>query len=129
MSLALDFDLQTSPTASASDALEAAVRQACERISPVWPLSRFVAVNPFLGFADMSFDRAAGELRRLTGLGRANGPHGAEQVRLEAQRERHIADADEELREDFHFERNDRAARRYAEHAARPKAETSASAG
>lgn len=67
MSLALDFDVQTSPTASAPDALEAAVRQACERISPVWPLSRFVAVNPFLGFADMPFDRAAGELRRLTG--------------------------------------------------------------
>lgn len=58
-------DVSALPAAEAD--LQAAIRQACERIAPVWPLSSFVAVNPFLGFADMPFDRAAGELRRLTG--------------------------------------------------------------
>lgn len=47
--------------------LDAAIRQACGRIAPAWPLSSFVAVNPFLGFADMPFAQAAGEIRRLTG--------------------------------------------------------------
>ena len=33
----------------------AQARLACDRMPPVWPLQRFVAVNPFLGLADRSF--------------------------------------------------------------------------
>jgi len=47
--------------------LDAAIKQVCARIAPLWPLSSFVAVNPFLGFADLPFASAVGEIRRLTG--------------------------------------------------------------
>ncbi|MBS0410335.1 MAG: DUF2309 domain-containing protein [Proteobacteria bacterium] len=47
--------------------LAAAIRAACARIAPLWPLSRFVAVNPFLGFTDLPFERAVEEVQRLTG--------------------------------------------------------------
>lgn len=47
--------------------LDEAISQACRRIAPLWPLSRFIAVNPFLGFSDAPFAHAVGELRRLTG--------------------------------------------------------------
>ena len=47
--------------------LDKATEQAARRLAPLWPLSSFVAVNPFLGFADTPFERAAGDLRRLTG--------------------------------------------------------------
>jgi len=39
-----------------------AMHQACERIAPLWPLDRFVAVNPYHGLADLSFEEAAGRL-------------------------------------------------------------------
>jgi len=39
--------------------LQVAVAEACRRISPLWPLQNFVAVNPFLGLSDMSFQQAA----------------------------------------------------------------------
>ncbi len=38
----------------------AAAEEAIRRIAPVWPLKHFVAVNPFLGLADRSFEEAAG---------------------------------------------------------------------
>lgn len=44
-------------------ALDAAVR----RTAPLWPLDRFVAVNPFLGFADLPFGAAAAEFARASG--------------------------------------------------------------
>jgi len=40
---------------------------ACRRIAPLWPLQRFVAVNPYLGLADRSFDEAAELLASTTG--------------------------------------------------------------
>lgn len=55
------------PVTSALPDLDEAIEAACERIAPLWPLSRFVAVNPFLGFATTPFDRAAHEIHRLTG--------------------------------------------------------------
>lgn len=67
MSLAFELTLETSSRGPDPDALNRAIQQACRRLAPVWPLSSFVAVNPFLGFADMPFAQAAGELRRLTG--------------------------------------------------------------
>jgi uncharacterized protein YbcC (UPF0753/DUF2309 family) len=38
---------------------------ACNRIAPVWPLDRFVAVNPFHGLVDQRFEQAAATLRRI----------------------------------------------------------------
>lgn len=45
-----------------SEALEASLRQACKKIAPVWPLENFVAVNPYLGLADKTFNEVAQEL-------------------------------------------------------------------
>lgn len=55
------------PAPPALPDLNQAIEAACERIAPLWPLSRFVAVNPFLGFATSPFDQAAREIYRLTG--------------------------------------------------------------
>ena len=35
---------------------------ACARVAPVWPLQAFVAVNPYLGMADLSLPQAAQRL-------------------------------------------------------------------
>jgi hypothetical protein len=51
------------PAAPAFD-LDAAIARACSRIAPLWPLDSFVAVNPFLGYADMRFEEARAALRR-----------------------------------------------------------------
>ena len=40
---------------------------ACSKIAPLWPLSHFVAVNPFVGFADQNFARAADAHKRIQG--------------------------------------------------------------
>ncbi|MGB5830705.1 MAG: putative inorganic carbon transporter subunit DabA, partial [Thiohalocapsa sp.] len=40
---------------------------ACERIAPVWPLDRFVAVNPFHGLRHETFEQASVRLRRIAG--------------------------------------------------------------
>ncbi len=42
-----------------------AIREAARRIAPLWPLRHFVAVNPFLGFADRPFHATAALLRRV----------------------------------------------------------------
>jgi uncharacterized protein YbcC (UPF0753/DUF2309 family) len=44
-----------------------AIREACGRIAPLWPLQDFVAVNPFHGLAGQPFDAAAMTLRRVAG--------------------------------------------------------------
>ncbi len=41
-----------------------AVAKATQRIAPLWPLSRFVAVNPFAGFLETPFDTALDLLER-----------------------------------------------------------------
>ncbi|MDN5270776.1 DUF2309 domain-containing protein [Chloroflexus sp. MS-CIW-1] len=46
------------PTVS-RDRIICAVKQAEQRIAPLWPLRNFVAVNPFLGLADVPFATAA----------------------------------------------------------------------
>ena len=39
--------------------IDAAIAAACKKIAPLWPLKHFVAVNPFLGFADSPSPRPA----------------------------------------------------------------------
>lgn len=40
----------------------------CKKIAPLWSLESFVAVNPFLGFTDNSFEGAAKELAVAGGI-------------------------------------------------------------
>lgn len=40
-------------------------RQACDRMPPVWPLQRFVAVNPFLGLSDRPFAEVCRLMQRV----------------------------------------------------------------
>ncbi|HAV12406.1 MAG TPA: DUF2309 domain-containing protein [Opitutae bacterium] len=41
------------------------ISKACNKIAPLWPLSHFVAVNPFLGYADQSFAKSATSFKRI----------------------------------------------------------------
>lgn len=45
----------------------AQIDAACKRIAPLWPLKHFVAVNPFLGFADEPFHATADYMVRVAG--------------------------------------------------------------
>ena len=46
---------------------ERAMRATCARIAPLWPLESFVAVNPYLGLADLRFGEAAELLASTAG--------------------------------------------------------------
>ena len=54
---------------------EVAIRAACRRIAPLWPLESFVAVNPYLGLTGRRFGEAA-ELLASTAGARATLPAG-----------------------------------------------------
>ena len=43
------------------------INAACAKIAPLWPLSHFVAVNPFVGFADKRFAGVAASAKRIQG--------------------------------------------------------------
>ncbi len=45
--------------------IEAAIKRACNKIAPLWPLKHFVAVNPFLGFSSQSFHATCATLHRV----------------------------------------------------------------
>lgn len=47
--------------------LSAQIKQACRSIAPLWPLKHFVAVNPFLGYADRPFRETAEHLKQVHG--------------------------------------------------------------
>ncbi|NEX23156.1 DUF2309 domain-containing protein [Thiorhodococcus mannitoliphagus] len=49
--------------------LDQRIDAACDRIAPLWPLKHFVAVNPFFGLRDLSFQDASDALARITGKG------------------------------------------------------------
>lgn len=48
-----------------NESLERNIAEACRRIPPSWPLSHFVAVNPFLGLTNRSFSDAARLIERV----------------------------------------------------------------
>ncbi|WP_029057833.1 YbcC family protein [Stappia stellulata] len=60
-----------------------AAEAACARVAPVWPLQSFVAVNPYLGMADLSLPQAALRLSRVAGA-RTLQPRGVYLAALEA---------------------------------------------
>ena len=41
-------------------------RNACLRVSPLWPLHSFVAVNPFVGLTGRPFGEVCGLMQRVT---------------------------------------------------------------
>jgi len=88
------------PAGALSAAVEAAARRATRRVAPLWPLRHFVAVNPFLGLADMSFEEAARVLPRAAGS-RLTMPRSfyAEALRSGRMDDRHLAEALAEARE------------------------------
>ncbi|NBB79367.1 MAG: DUF2309 family protein [Verrucomicrobia bacterium] len=47
------------------EALMERVRLTCQKVAPLWPLSHFVAVNPFVGFVDQRFARVAESFQRI----------------------------------------------------------------
>jgi uncharacterized protein YbcC (UPF0753/DUF2309 family) len=47
--------------------LDKRIDAACERIAPLWPLKHFVAVNPFFGLRDLTFQDASDTLARVAG--------------------------------------------------------------
>jgi len=49
--------------------LDGQIDTACSRIAPLWPLKHFVAVNPFFGLSDMSFQDTSDTLARILGHG------------------------------------------------------------
>jgi hypothetical protein len=56
----------THPTLD-TDAVDAVVDRAVRRIAPLWPLERFVAVNPWFGLADHDVEQAARRMARVAG--------------------------------------------------------------
>ncbi|MGD8547243.1 MAG: DUF2309 domain-containing protein [Thiohalophilus sp.] len=49
--------------------LDSHIDSACSRIAPLWPLKHFVAVNPFFGLSDKTFQDASDTLARILGHG------------------------------------------------------------
>lgn len=62
-------------TASAAQAhrprafLSTAIKDACRRIAPTWPLDRFIAVNPYWGYLDQDIRRVSSEIGAIGGVG------------------------------------------------------------
>lgn len=56
-----------SPTPLGTAELDRHIDTACARIAPLWPLKHFVAVNPFFGLCDQSFQEASDTLARVVG--------------------------------------------------------------
>jgi uncharacterized protein YbcC (UPF0753/DUF2309 family) len=46
------------------DVLNQQIDEACARIAPLWPLKNFIAVNPFFGLRDQTFQEASDTLAR-----------------------------------------------------------------
>lgn len=57
----------TTASSLSSESFKPQADEALGRIAPLWPLSRFVAVNPFVGLSGMPFAEAAGVLARNAG--------------------------------------------------------------
>ncbi len=59
----------TRPGASETGGIRETMDRICRRVAPLWPLSRFVAVNPYFGLRHLPFWVADATLRRITGVG------------------------------------------------------------
>lgn len=79
--------------------LDTVLQQAVRRIAPLWPLEHFVAVNPYIGLTDHSFEQAARRMARVAGA-RATLPRSfhADAIRSGRIGERHLREALEQER-------------------------------
>jgi uncharacterized protein YbcC (UPF0753/DUF2309 family) len=59
---------ENQPVSDTTD-LDLQIDAACTRIAPLWPLKHFVAVNPFFGLSDKTFQDASDTLARILGHG------------------------------------------------------------
>jgi len=93
-SATMPFAAVTAPDHSAPTraAIDDAALRATRRIAPLWPLKHFVAVNPFFGLADHTFDSAAGVMSTVGG-GRMTMPRAfyADAIREGRVTTRHLA--------------------------------------
>lgn len=55
------------PAGLSAERLQAVIDQAGRRMAPLWPLRHFVAVNPYLGFLEDSFEQTAQTLAQRAG--------------------------------------------------------------
>ncbi len=53
------------PTKPDPTVLNRQIDEACGRIAPLWPLKHFIAVNPFFGLRDQTFQEASDTLTRI----------------------------------------------------------------
>ncbi|UDY37619.1 YbcC family protein [Dermatobacter hominis] len=65
---------QVLPEPGVDPELEAAIGGAARRVAPAWPLESFVAVNPYLGMSELTFDAAARRLAAAVGATSAMDP-------------------------------------------------------
>ncbi|OIQ92961.1 hypothetical protein GALL_250890 [mine drainage metagenome] len=69
----MDFDTNDTDANSKAGAvhdstsLKTMVESVCQRISPLWPLNAFVAVNPYFGLRHQDFEHASETLARVAG--------------------------------------------------------------
>ncbi|QLE01197.1 DUF2309 domain-containing protein [Galbibacter sp. BG1] len=59
---------KTETAGNTAEALQNVLQKACKRIAPVWPLENFVAVNPYLGLTELSFEEATKRLSKVGGV-------------------------------------------------------------
>ena len=55
------------PVPAARALLDEVIQRVCAKVSPTWPLDRFIAVNPFWGMIDTPLPDVAAKLRALSG--------------------------------------------------------------
>jgi uncharacterized protein YbcC (UPF0753/DUF2309 family) len=67
--LTLQGEISIERSTKASPDLDHHIDAACARIAPLWPLKHFVAVNPFFGLSDQTFQEASDTLARILGHG------------------------------------------------------------
>ena len=63
------MDTTTKPSTTDYREMDRLIDVACGRIAPLWPLKHFVAVNPFFGVSDQTFQDASDTLARILGHG------------------------------------------------------------
>lgn len=62
-----EIELGEDDRADAGPSIHDDMESACRKIAPVWPLGNFVAVNPYLGFADHSLEAVADHMAKTIG--------------------------------------------------------------
>ena len=58
-----------------------AIVNACDRVAPLWPLTHFVAVNPFVGMTELPFEDAVALVERTGHAQMLPGPSGTTRAR------------------------------------------------